>query len=114
MKKIVSRVLLLAALAVPPPVLLACPQAQTVQNILQPAESCIINALFVNGGLQDPMLVVRQCAGVTIADVIQAIQALLAQPTVTSADSGLGAAPRVSRADLEAALAKAQAIQAGH
>ena len=89
-----------------------CPQAQTAQNILQPAEACIINALFVNGGLQDPMLVVRQCAGVTIADVIQVIQSLLAQPTVTSsADAALGASMGVTRADLENALKKAEALE---
>jgi len=92
-----------------------CPQAQTAQNILTPAEACIVNALFINGGLQDPSIILTQCAGVTIADVIQVIETLLAnQPdaSVVTLDGGAGGPMKVSRAELEAALAKSKALQA--
>lgn len=96
-----------------------CPQAQQAQTIMQPAEACIVDNLFLNGGLANPMAVVTACAGVTISDVIQVIEMLLKQAPDASMMTDGGAAAVavqvggsmhvVARADLEAALAKAKA-----
>lgn len=65
-------------------------QAQTVINQITPAGACIAEQLL-SGGAVDPLQIVAACAGVTIEDVIQVVETLLAaQPDAgVLADGGI-------------------------
>jgi hypothetical protein len=78
-------------------------QANTVVHDLSPAAACIAGAL-ADGAISDPMIIVAECAGVTIEDVITVIADLLDN----APDAG---SPAVS-AHLKDMLAKAHTAKA--
>jgi hypothetical protein len=84
-------------------------QANTIIHDVSPAGACIVNAL-AEGGASDPMVIVAECAGTTIADVVQVIEDLLANPAQTPDAGAVG----VSAHDryLREMLTKAHAILA--
>jgi len=66
-----------------------CQQVKVAAPLLEPAGACIVTQLL-DGGATDPLAIVAACAGVTIDDVIQVIETLMAaQPDAGLADGGV-------------------------
>lgn len=79
---------------------------------LSPAASCIVGAL-AEGGTSDPMVIVAECAGTTIADVIKVIGDLLDNaPKTPAMDGSVGVATTPWRAHLVVVLQNAYAAKA--
>ena len=88
----------------------SCAAFGKVVPLIEPAGACIAEAL-ISGGAADPLMIVAECAGTTIEDVIAVIESLLA----ASPDAGVTPAVVAHRAYLGEMHTKALALKAaGH
>jgi hypothetical protein len=90
----------------------ACKQFDTIVHDLTPAAACIVGALS-DGGTEDPMVIVSECAGTTIADVIRVIGDLLDNaPDAESPEAGAVGYSPSQRAHLLRVLSNAHRLHA--
>ena len=79
----------------------SCKQFDMAVHDMQPAAACIAGAL-ANGGTEDPMVIIAECAGTTIEDIIKVIGDLLDNAPDASAlpDGSVGGMSPGQRAHL--------------
>jgi len=86
---VVCTIFCIAAMIEMPVPTTGCQQVKVATPLLEPAGACIVTQLL-DGGATDPLAIVAACAGVTIDDVIQVIETLMAaQPDAGLADGGV-------------------------